>query len=158
MNAAAAEETLHLILKLSNRLLAAFSVHLERKYEISVNEFRVLILTGRHPNIASHEMVEITGVNAMSVSRAVAALQRHGRLRIETDPQNKRRKTLLLTDEGRRLYNIMAASTDRVAEYLLEALSVSDKSSFDNYLDRMTATVEALDADGQPVFLVQTKC
>mgnify|MGYP006196704561 CR=1 FL=1 len=73
-------ETLHRLLKLNNRLMAPFSTHLAHRYNISLNEFRLLMAIGRLGASASHELAQHTGVNAMSVSRAVATLQRHGRI------------------------------------------------------------------------------
>jgi len=45
---------LHETLKLSNRLVAPFLTYLASRHEISLNEFRLLMLIGQHPNIASH--------------------------------------------------------------------------------------------------------
>ena len=59
------------------------------------------------------EVAEMTGVNAMSVSRAVASLKRHGRIQVSTDPKNRRRKALTLTPEGARLYRAMLPAIAR---------------------------------------------
>ena len=98
------------MLKLNNRLMAPFSTHLSHRYRISLNEFRLLMAIGALGRTASHEVAELTGVNVMSVSRAVATLQRHGRVEVIRDEANRRRKWLSLTDEGRRLYELMPSS------------------------------------------------
>ena len=67
---------LHQLLKLTNRLMAPFSTHLAHRYKISLNEFRLLMTIGALGRTASHELAELTGVNVMSVSRAVATLER----------------------------------------------------------------------------------
>src|SRR5687767_14274157 len=61
---------LNSLLKLNNRLHTHFSTHLEKRYNISVNEFRLLMSIGRLGTTASHELTERVGVNAMGVSRA----------------------------------------------------------------------------------------
>ena len=91
---------LHQLLKLTNRLMAPFSTHLAHRYKISLNEFRLLMTIGALGRSASHELAELTGVNVMSVSRAVATLERHGRIEVVRDPANRRRKWLTLTEEG----------------------------------------------------------
>ena len=58
----------------------------------------------------------------MSVSRAVATLQRHGRIEVVPDPRNRRRKWLSLTEEGQRLYAIMRPQSEKVADYLFSDL------------------------------------
>ena len=107
---------LHRLLKLTNRLMAPFSTHLSHRHRISLNEFRLLMTIGALGRTASHEVAEVTGVNAMSVSRAVATLERHGRVAVEIDDGNRRRKWLTLTEEGERLHGAtqlrrMAASS-----------------------------------------------
>ena len=88
------KELLHQLLKLTNRLMAPFSTHLAHRYKISLNEFRLLMTIGSLGRSASHELAELTGVNVMSVSRAVATLERHGRIEVVRDPANRRRKWL----------------------------------------------------------------
>ena len=150
-------ETLHRMLKLYNRLIAPFSTHLEHRYKISVNEFRLLMMIGRLGTTASHELSELTGVNTMSVSRAVSALEKHGRITVTTDPANRRRKTLTLTAEGRRLYERMLPSADRVSEYLFAALSPDEITAFDRYVTTLTEALEAQDEQGRSLFLECTR-
>lgn len=150
-------ETLHRLLKLSNRLMVPFSVHLEHQYKISINEFRLLMLIGRFPQSASHELAEMTGVNAMSISRAVSTLERHGRLKVERDTENRRRKRLTLTPEGERLYRIMRPQTERVADYLLSDLHEHEIAMFDHILKTLIDTLEATDEQGRSRFLEHTK-
>ncbi len=150
-------DTLHRVLRLANKLMAPFSTYLEHRYKISLNEFRLLMLIGRHPHSASHELAEMTGVNPMSVSRAVAALQKHGRIAVERDPANKRRKTLVLTDEGRRLYGLMRPQTDKVATYLVSALATQEVDMLNQYLDMLVDTLEATDDSGNSRFLEFTR-
>jgi DNA-binding MarR family transcriptional regulator len=150
-------QTLHKLLKLSNRLLQPFSVYLERQHRISINEFRLLMMIGRMGEAASHELAEMTGVNTMSVSRAVSALRRHGRVNVTTDPANRRRKTLTLTPEGARLYRVMLPATDKVTAYLFEALRVDEMMAFDRYLTILIEALEARDAHGRSLFLERTR-
>lgn len=149
--------TLHQLLKLTNRLMAPFSTHLAHRYKISLNEFRLLMTIGALEKTASHELAEVTGVNVMSVSRAVATLQRHGRIEVVRDPANRRRKWLTLTKEGRRLYEIMRPQSEKVAEYLLSDLSEAEITQFGTILTHLIATLEATDAAGNSLFLERTK-
>ena len=150
-------QILHRLLKLNNRLIAPFSTHLEHRYNITVNEFRLLMMIGRLGTSASHELSELTGVNTMSVSRAVSALQRHGRIEVTTDPGNRRRKTLTLTPEGQRLYETMLPTTDKVAQYLFEALRPDEIMAFDRYVTTLTDALEAQDEEGRSLFLERTR-
>ena len=134
--------TLHRLLKLNNRLMAPFSMHLSHRHNVSLNEFRLLMAIGRLGASASHELAEHTGVNAMSVSRAVTTLQRHGRITVEPDPTNRRRKVLKLTPEGRRLYELMRPQTHAVADYLLSDLPEADIAKLDQLVRDLIARLE----------------
>ena len=148
---------LHQLLKLTNRLMAPFSTHLAHRYKISLNEFRLLMTIGGLGRTASHELAELTGVNVMSVSRAVATLQRHGRIEVVQDPNNRRRKWLSLTDEGQRLYEIMHPQSEKVAEYLFSELSDAETAQLGRILTHLIATLEAKDAEGRSLFLERTR-
>lgn len=153
----ASADALHGVLKLANKLMAPFSTYLEHRHKISLNEFRLLMLIGRFPHSASHELVELTGVNPMSVSRAVAALQKHGRIMVDRDETNRRRKTLSLTAEGERLYKAMRPQTDSVADYLVSALKPAEIANFNAMLGKLIDTLEARDENGVSLFLERTK-
>jgi len=149
--------TLHRLLKLTNRLMAPFSTHLSHRHNISLNEFRLLMAIGRLGASASHELAEHTGVNAMSISRAVATLERHGRITVEPDADNRRRKVLRLTAEGRRLYELMVPQTQAVADYLVADLTEADIAKLDEVVGKLIARLEATDEQGRSLFIEQTK-
>lgn len=148
---------LHQLLKLTNRLMAPFSTHLAHRYKISLNEFRLLMTIGALGKTASHELAEVTGVNVMSVSRAVATLQRHGRIEVVRDPANRRRKWLMLTDEGRRLYRIMRPQSEKVADFLFSDLAPGEVAQLGTILTQLISTLEERDEEGRSLFLERTK-
>ena len=150
-------EMLHQLLKLTNRLMAPFSTHLAHRYKISLNEFRLLMTIGALGQTASHELAELTGVNVMSVSRAVATLERHGRIEVVRDPANRRRKWLTLTPEGRRLYEIMRPQSEKVADYLFSELAPAEVGQLGKILTHLIDTLEARDAQGNSLFIERTK-
>ncbi|KPL69473.1 MarR family transcriptional regulator [Erythrobacter sp. SG61-1L] len=148
---------LHQLLKLTNVLMTPFSTHLADRYKISLNEFRLLMTIGALGATASHEVADLTGVNVMSVSRAVATLERNGRISVATDPANRRRKVLTLTEEGRRLYEIMRPQSQKVAEYLFSELDCGDVVALERILDRLIDTLESRDEGGNWRFLEETR-
>jgi DNA-binding MarR family transcriptional regulator len=148
---------LHQLLKLTNRLMAPFSTHLSHRYKISLNEFRLLMTIGALERTASHELAELTGVNVMSVSRAVATLERHGRIEVVRDTANRRRKWLTLTPEGQRLYAIMRPQSEKVADYLFSELRSTEVEQLGTILTTLIGTLEATDAQGRSLFIERTK-
>jgi DNA-binding MarR family transcriptional regulator len=150
-------EMLHQLLKLTNRLMAPFSMHLAHRYKISLNEFRLLMTIGRLGRTASHELAELTGVNVMSVSRAVQTLERHGRIEVQPDPANRRRKWLSLTAEGERLFELMRPQSEQVAKYLFSDLDSAEIGQLQTIINRLIDTLEATDPAGRSLFLERTK-
>lgn len=148
---------LHRLLKLNNRLMAPFATHLEKQHRITVNGFRVLMMTGRLGVTASHELVEALGVNPMSVHRAVQALHEQGRIVIEPDPDDSRRKSLRLSAQGQRLYRKMAPISGMVADYLFSRLGPDEVQQFDSMVSRLISGLEARDDQGRSVFLERTR-
>ena len=148
---------LHDLLKLTNRLMAPFSTHLAHRYRISLNEFRLLMAIGALGRTASHEVADLTGVNVMSVSRAVATLQRHGRVAVVRDEGNRRRKGLTLTDEGQRLYEAMRPQSDKVADYLFDGLAPAELDGMADIVSRLIERLEATDGSGRSTFLEATR-
>ncbi len=149
--------TLHQLLKLTNRLIAPFSTHLAGPHRISLNEFRMLMTIGMLGRTASHELAQMTGVNAMSVSRAVATLEKNGRIAVSPDPANRRRKWLSLTPEGEALYRTLRPEGERVAAFLFSGLSEEEMARFAAMVDRLIVTLEATDEAGRSLFLERTK-
>jgi DNA-binding MarR family transcriptional regulator len=145
------------VLKLYNSLLAPFSAHLEKRHKISLNEFRMLMMIGKLGTTASHEVADLTGINTMAISRAVALLRRHRRIEVTTDPGNRRRKTLRLTPAGHALYEQMLPTTERVARYLFEALRPDEIMAFDRFVRTVIEKLEATDEAGKSVFLERTR-
>jgi len=150
-------DILHRLLKLQNRLMGPFATHLEKQHRITVNGFRVLMLTGRLGVTASHELVDVLGVNPMSVHRAVQSLHQQGRIAIEPDPADSRRKSLRLTPEGQRLYRQMLPTTDVVADYLFSLLPADDIAQFDRMVTTLIQGLEARDDQGRWIFLERTR-
>lgn len=148
---------LHRLLKLTNRLMAPFSTHLSHRYKISLNEFRMLMTIGTLGRTASHELAEMTGVNVMSVSRAVSTLEKNGRIAVCRDPANRRRKWLSLTPEGERLFRIMRPQSEKVADYLFGALSDEEAGQLQTIVGKLIKTLEAKDDEGRSLFLDLTR-
>lgn len=156
-SAAEPADILHRLLKLHNRLMGPFATHLEKQHRITVNGFRALMLIGRLGVTASHELADLLGVNPMSVHRAVQSLHEQGRIVIEPDPADSRRKILRLTAEGQRLYRQMLPVTDVVANYLLSLLEPEQVEQFDRMVATLIQGLEARDEDGRSVFLERTR-
>lgn len=72
-----------------------------RDHGLTRTEWRVMANLAAHPDLTASEIGRFTFTDKTKVSRAVQALQDAGWLARQTDPQDRRRETLALTDAGR---------------------------------------------------------
>lgn len=72
-----------------------------RDHGLTRTEWRVMANLAAQPDLTASEIGRITFTDKTKVSRAVQALEDAGWLMRQTDPQDRRRETLALTDAGR---------------------------------------------------------
>jgi MarR family transcriptional regulator, lower aerobic nicotinate degradation pathway regulator len=137
---------LYRLLKLSNMITRPFFADESERYDISVNELRVLMTLAPLREAASHELGVVAAMHPMNVSRAVAALRRQGRLQQQPDPNNRRRKLLKLTKEGWALYQNLMPHVQQVADNLFGDMSSEDIRQLSRYIDIMTEHLNTADA------------
>lgn len=150
-------KVLHRFLKLHAKLSVPFTTHIEKQFAIGLNEYRFLILIGHLRTAAAHELSEITGISPMSASRTVRSLESAGRISLEEDPANRRRKLLRLTPEGQRFYRKMLPSAESVGRYLLGCLSPTEIEEFDRLVLKLIHGLDTRDEHGHLLFLEQTR-
>jgi len=133
---------LYRLLKLSNLIETPFFSGDSVRYQISMNELRVLMTLAPMGEAASHEISAVAGVHPMNVSRAVGALRRSGRLTERADPQNGRRKLLTLTAEGRNLYKTLLPHVQDVSAQLFGGMSAEEMATLSRLLADMTERLQ----------------
>src|SRR5690625_7768560 len=71
---------------LSNLMSHGIALTYEERFELSVTEWRVIALLGRHPGITATEVARRAAMDKVAVSRAVARLPAAGRDQGNADP------------------------------------------------------------------------
>lgn len=108
--------------KLTNLITGPFR-EFAKEHDISLNEWRVLVVLARHPGLAAQDISKATGIHAMTISRAVAALRASGRIAESRDPDNHRRTLLWLTDRGRQTYDEIVPHSIEASQNLYSILT-----------------------------------
>jgi DNA-binding MarR family transcriptional regulator len=134
------------LLKLSSIISGPYIQRDADRYGISLNELRVLMTLAPLREAASHEVAQVAGMNQMTVSRAVAALRQHKRVRQRTDPNNRRRRLLQLTDEGWALHRKALPQVEKMAQLLLGDLTQEEIAQLSRFVDIMAARLETANA------------
>jgi len=133
------------LLKLSNLLTRPFFAHFSDRYDLSLNDLRVLMTLATMRQAAAHEIGEAVGIHPMNVSRSVATLRRQGRLEERQDPLNRRRKILSLTEEGRALHSKLIPHVRKISEFAFSSMSQLEEESFGKLLEVLAAKLETVD-------------
>ena len=117
-----------------------------RDNRLSLNEWRVMLVLASHPGAAAQEVALHTGLDKMTVSRALAALARQGRLVRKEDAADKRRTTIRLSAAGQRVFERIAASGRQREAQLFAAIDVADRDRLSKTLDGLVEALLALEA------------
>jgi DNA-binding MarR family transcriptional regulator len=107
--------------------------------DVSPLELKVMMALAGEGALAGHDLSEIMGVPAMSVSRAIAALLERGWIEEAVDPDNRRRKPVRLSASGLARYESLTPALSQVAEALVGSLTAKQQRDFAAIADVLIA-------------------
>ena len=148
-------QLLYSLLKLSNLIGRPFFTHFANRYDLTMNDVRVLMRLAHVGQAASHELCESTGMHPMNVSRSVAQLRRQGRITDWADPDNRRRKLLTPTEEGWTLYAKLAPHVKVLSEFVFASLSEREVEFLSSLIAVLSERLEAVDLNSPELIDVE---
>jgi DNA-binding MarR family transcriptional regulator len=135
------------LVRVVNLTARPFAESIARANRITLNEWRVMLVLASHPGAAAQDVALHTGLDKMTVSRALAGLARHGRLVKKVDAADKRRSCLWLSAAGQRVYEKIGVGGKAREAQLFSAIGHGDKKHLARTLDTLIATLLSTDAD-----------
>lgn len=124
---------------LSNTVSRAIARIYADRFDLTIPEWRAMAQLGRHGRLSASDIVGLTAMDKVRVSRAVARLVASGRVAAVEDEADRRRQVLTLTAAGRRIYREIAPLALEREARLLDALDPKERQA----LDRMLAKLQA---------------
>jgi DNA-binding MarR family transcriptional regulator len=124
---------------LSNTVSSAIARDYDKRFSLSIPEWRVIAVLGRFPGLSAVEVADRTMMDKVAVSRAVSKLLKHGRLDREFADADRRRSILNLSEEGRRVHDGIAPLALKFEADLLEGLSDEEVTAFNSTIERLMA-------------------
>ena len=118
----------------------------EKRFGVSIPEWRVIAILGRYPGLSAVEVAERTLMDKVAVSRAVTKLIKTGRIDREFADADRRRSILNLSEEGRNVHNEIAPLALSFERELLDDISEDDFASFLRILDQLREKAEKIDS------------
>ena len=126
----------------------AVSRRLARAYadeDLTIPEWRVLAVISQADVLAARDVVRMTPMDKMMVSRASASLEEKGYVVRAPSGEDRRVMTLSLSPTGRALFDRVAALALNYEEELLSALSAQERHVFDRALHKLSERVQNTD-------------
>lgn len=117
----------------------------EKRFNLSIPEWRVIAILGRYPGLSAVEVAERTFMDKVAVSRAVTKLLKNGRIDRQFADADRRRSILNLSEEGRRVHDEVAPLALQFERDLLEGLSDDDRARLDHIVERLMGQARSLD-------------
>ena len=124
---------------LSNTISTTVARAYDKRFKVSIPEWRVIAILGRFPGLSAVEVAERTMLDKVAVSRAVTKLIKKGRIDREFADADKRRSILNLSEEGKKLHDEIAELALGFERDLLEGLSPEELEQLNKIMERLMA-------------------
>ena len=129
---------------LSNTVSRGISAAYVDRFGLSIREWRIIAVLGRHPSLSAAEIVKMTAMDKVAVSRAVARLTASGRLERSLSDADKRRSVLVLSKDGKRLFEQISPLAKSYEKRLLKCLGSEDQERLSDILDNLQRRAKSL--------------
>jgi DNA-binding MarR family transcriptional regulator len=124
---------------LSNTVSTTVAKAYDKRFDVSIPEWRVIAVLGRFPGLSAVEVAKRTLMDKVAVSRAVTKLIKNGRIDREFADADKRRSILNLSEEGKSLHDEIAQLALQFERDLLHGFSPEELESLNRLMERLLA-------------------
>ncbi len=131
---------------LSNTVSSTIASAYNKRFGLSIPEWRVIAILGRFPGLSAVEVAERTLMDKVAVSRAVSKLIKTGRIDRQFADADRRRSILQLSEEGRRVHDEIAPLALKFEEDLLHGLSEEEIHTLNVLMERLLAKARLIGA------------
>lgn len=129
----------HLLNKLSLNIKQKLEEKLKDK-NITVHQFGILLLISKRTTLTQKEIAMQTNGDEPATARLMNRLEEKGYIERISDPQDKRKKLVSLTTEGKRLSEILLPHANAINAQFSAVLSPEEKETLLTLLNKL-ATV-----------------
>jgi DNA-binding MarR family transcriptional regulator len=119
---------------LSNTVSSAIAGAYERRFGLTIPEWRVIAVLAMAPNLSAAEVAQRTAMDKVAVSRAVTSLLKARRIERRVSRADRRRSVLRLSAAGRRVYGEVVPFALAYERALLRPLGTRERARLDRTL------------------------
>jgi DNA-binding MarR family transcriptional regulator len=118
----------------------------DKRFDLSIPEWRVIAILGRFPGLSAVEVAERTMMDKVAVSRAVTKLIKNGRIDRQFADADRRRSILNLSEKGKQVHDEIAPLALQFERDLLHGLSEQEIGDFNVVMERLLAKARLIGA------------
>jgi DNA-binding MarR family transcriptional regulator len=124
---------------LSTTVSATVARAYDKRFGVSIPEWRVIAVLGRFPGLSAVEVAGRTMMDKVAVSRAVTKLIKNGHIDREFADTDKRRSILNLSEDGKRLHDEIAQLALQFERDLLLGFNEEELDNLNSLMERLLA-------------------
>jgi DNA-binding MarR family transcriptional regulator len=109
----------------------------DKRFGLTIPEWRVIAIVGRFPGLSAVEVAERTMLDKVAVSRAVTKLIKAGRIDREFADADRRRSILTLSEDGRKVHDEVAPLAMAMEDDLLHGLADDEIAVLNTVIERL---------------------
>jgi DNA-binding MarR family transcriptional regulator len=113
------------------------------RHDLTIPAWRSLAVIARYQPLTAKQLATLTSSDAFKVARAIELLVRRGLIRRDVDKEDRRRASLNLTAEGRKIYKDIEKFTIRIERELIACLDESEVMILRRSLDKLDRQLES---------------
>jgi DNA-binding MarR family transcriptional regulator len=129
------------LIRLVNLAARPFEEQVGKQYQLSLNEWRVMLVLDSHPGCTATAVVDYSGLDKMSVSRALANLVNAARVQRVIDTADARRALVRLTVKGKALFDVIAETAAQREYAVFSSLKPTDVAKLSVTVDKLIAVL-----------------
>ena len=116
----------------------------EKRFGVTIPEWRVIAILGRFPGLSAVDVAERTLMDKVAVSRAVTKLVKNGRIDRQFADADRRRSILNLSEDGRKVHDEIAPLALQFEHELLDGIAAADVETLNVVMDSLMSKVHKL--------------
>ena len=121
----------------SNTISTTLARAYDKRFNVSIPEWRVIAVLGRFPGLSAVEVAERTLMDKVAVSRAVTKLIKNGRIVREFADTDKRRSILNLSIIGKELHDKIAVLALEFERELKQEFSSEEMENLNRAMEKL---------------------
>ncbi len=113
------------------------------RHDLTMPAWRSLAVIARYQPLTASQLAMRTSSDAFKVARAIELLVRRGLIRRDMDKNDRRRASLRLTTDGRKIYRDIEKFVVRIEDELASALDANELATMRQCLDKLERQLES---------------